>query len=196
MLNVSNASRFRVIAAITGEDKIVAKWSQDQGHVTGLIPEEASKVLGLIGDKAASPGLVAQLYVRNAPPPNYDAKKAQIWASIEAQRFQNSVEALGRIGDPALAEDILAKGQADLVGMARALRNHPKLGPSMLHKILIYAMGRGLEAEEQCMVDNITEASNTAEYRPAAIVDAIVSSPLFTVRGAAPPEPAGEEATP
>ena len=101
LLKFRTAAAKALIAAITGEDKAVVKWSQDQGHVTGLIPEEAAKVLGLIGDKAASPGLVAQLYVRNAPPPNYDAKKAQIWASIEAQRFQNSVEALGRIGDPA-----------------------------------------------------------------------------------------------
>ncbi len=99
LLKFRTAAAKALTNAISGEDKEIVKWSEAQGHVTGLIPEEASKVLGLIGDKAAAEALIGQLYVRNAPPPTYDAKKSQIWAAIEAQRFQNSVEALGRIGD-------------------------------------------------------------------------------------------------
>lgn len=99
LLKFRTAAAKALTEAITGEDKEVNKWSEEQGHVSGLISEEASKVLGLLGDKAAAAALVKELYVRNEPPPNYDAKKAQIWAAIEAQRFQNAVEALGRIGD-------------------------------------------------------------------------------------------------
>ena len=86
--------------AIEGKDPELTKWSLGQGHVDGLIAEEAAKVLGLMGYKDAVPALVKQLVVRYEAPPKYDAKKAQIWAMIEAQRFQNAVEALGRIGDP------------------------------------------------------------------------------------------------
>jgi HEAT repeat protein len=100
LLRFRTAAAKALVAAIKGEDKETLKWSEEQGHVTGLIPEEASKVLGLIGDHSATDALIGELYVRNAPPPTYDAKKSQIWAAIEAQRFQNSIEALGRIGDP------------------------------------------------------------------------------------------------
>ena len=83
---------------------------------------------------------------------------------------------------------------ADAIGMARAIREHPKLGPCMLQKLLIYSLGRGLEPEEQCMVDDVTEASANGGYRSSAIIDAIVTSPLFTKRGAVQPEAAAEEA--
>ncbi len=87
--------------AVLGKDKELTEWSEKQGHVRGLIVEEAAKVLGLLGYKGSVPALTAQLVVRVDPPPSYDEKMSQIWAIIEAQRFQNVVEALGRIRDPA-----------------------------------------------------------------------------------------------
>lgn len=99
LLKFRDAAAKALTAAIKGEDKELLKWSEAQDHVAGLIPEEASKVLGLLGAPEAVDALIGELYVRDAPPPNYDDKKAQIWAAIEAQRFQNSIEALGRIGD-------------------------------------------------------------------------------------------------
>jgi len=92
--------------AIQGKDKELTEWSAKQGHVRGLIVEEAAKVIGLLGYAPASDALSAQLVVRNDPPPSYDEKKAQIWAIIEAQRFQNVIEALGRIRSPNAIEPL------------------------------------------------------------------------------------------
>jgi HEAT repeat protein len=99
LIAFGEAAAERLTDAIEGKNEELSKWSEAQGHVKGLIVEEAAKVLGLLGHKAAVPGLIAELVVHNAPPPRYDAKMSQTWAIIEAQRFQNVVEALGRIGD-------------------------------------------------------------------------------------------------
>ena len=66
------------------------------------------------------PGWIADL---NAPPALF---------ADSAQRVKEAVPDLpvcvvSRIGDPVVAEGILAKGQADLVGMARALISDPEL---------------------------------------------------------------------
>ncbi|MGK0360493.1 MAG: hypothetical protein ACI9U2_002806 [Bradymonadia bacterium] len=72
----------------------------------------------------------------------------------------------------------------DGVSMARAIRQHPNLGPCMLEKIITYSLGRTLAAEEACLVDDIDAAAATAGYRPGAIVESIVQSPLFLNRSA------------
>jgi len=69
------------------------------------------------------------------------------------------------------------------VGMARAIREHPKLGPCMSHKVMIYALGRGFAPEEECLVEAIVEQAAEGDYTPAGLVEAIVSSPFFLFRG-------------
>lgn len=82
----------------------------------------------------------------------------------------------------------------DAAGLARAIRNHPDLGPCVLHKLVTYALGRGLAEEEQCLVDAVAIDAAREGYRPEAIIEAIVQSPLFTLRGAV--QPAAEEDRP
>ena len=72
----------------------------------------------------------------------------------------------------------------DGVTMARAIRQHPNLGPCMLEKMITYALGRTLAPEEACMVDDIDAGAATANYRAGAIVESIVQSPLFLNRSA------------
>src|SRR6185436_10076720 len=48
-------------------------------------------------------------------------------AALRGAGFETPVVAVGKIGTLALAEDVLAKGQGDLVGMARALLADPDI---------------------------------------------------------------------
>ena len=84
LLKFGAAAGPALTAAVDGSDEELVKWSQAQGHVVGLLSEEASKVIGLLGYKPAVGALVKELVVHNSPPPSYNAKKQQIWASIEA----------------------------------------------------------------------------------------------------------------
>jgi hypothetical protein len=71
----------------------------------------------------------------------------------------------------------------DGVSMARAIRNHPNLGPCVLDKLVIFALGRSIESEEHCMVEDIDALAAQGNYSPRSVIEAIVQSPLFTVRG-------------
>lgn len=70
----------------------------------------------------------------------------------------------------------------DGVSMARAIRQHPNLGPCMLEKLVTFSLGRTLAPEEACLIDDIDAAAATAGYRPGAIVESIVQSPMFLNR--------------
>ena len=72
---------------------------------------------------------------------------------------------------------------ADGPGLGRALREHPDLGPCMTDKLLTYALGRGLEDSERSFVQSVVDQANGEGFQPSALVDSIVTSPLFTVRG-------------
>lgn len=72
---------------------------------------------------------------------------------------------------------------ANAIEMADALRAHPNLGPCMTDKMLIYALGRGLNDGEHCFVEAIDAAASAADYRTAGLVEAIVRSPMFLNRG-------------
>jgi hypothetical protein len=85
---------------------------------------------------------------------------------------------------------------ADAIGLARAVRSHPNLGPCMLNKVLIYALGRGFDDREQCMLDDLDTQAAAGNYQPNAIVDAIVTSPLFLIRGSHPNEQVDEGSQP
>ncbi len=69
------------------------------------------------------------------------------------------------------------------VEMAQSIRSRPELGPCMLNKVITYALGRGLMDEEVCLFEDIERQAHDLDYRPNAIVDAIVTSPLFTSKG-------------
>jgi hypothetical protein len=71
----------------------------------------------------------------------------------------------------------------DAAGMADAIRAHPNLGPCMTNKLLIYALGRGLEDDEFCYVDDIAQMAAASNFETQALVESIVTSPLFLNRG-------------
>lgn len=54
-------------------------------------------------------------------------------------------------------------------------------------KLLTYALGRGLRAEDDCYVDEVARAAATAGNRFSAFVVAIVLSEPFRMRGPSPP---------
>ena len=72
----------------------------------------------------------------------------------------------------------------DAIGMARAVRGHERLGPCVTEKLIIYALGRGVEDGEHCMQTSIEEVAADNQFTARALVEAIVQSPLFTHRGA------------
>lgn len=76
----------------------------------------------------------------------------------------------------------------DGVTLARAVRAHPNLGPCMLDKLVTFALGRTIAQQEACLVEEIDARAAAMDYRPGAIVEAIVQSPLFIQRAALAPE--------
>jgi hypothetical protein len=56
----------------------------------------------------------------------------------------------------------------------------------LTEKLLTYALGRGLEYEDQCAVDEIVKKARLADYRFSAIVLEIVRSDLFLKKGSRP----------
>lgn len=72
---------------------------------------------------------------------------------------------------------------ADAVGMADAIRSHPNLGPCVTNKLLVYALGRGLEADEFCYADDVAQRAARSDFETQALIESIVTSPLFLNRG-------------
>lgn len=103
-----------MLDAMDGKNERLNEMARKKGFVDGLISEEGVKILSLTRYKPALPRIIKELVVRDMAPPGYDEQKKIIWAAIEAQRFQNSLEALGRIGDPAAVPELskwLYKGE-------------------------------------------------------------------------------------
>ena len=63
----------------------------------------------------------------------------------------------------------------------------------MTEKLIIYALGRGVEGGEHCMQTSIEEAAAGNQFTARALVEAIVQSPIFTHRGAPVPDGEGAE---
>jgi len=98
MIKLGDPAARAMIAAMDGGNAKLTEVAKKKGFVDGLIQEEGVKVLSLLGYAEAWPRVVKELVVKTVPPPGYDEQKRTIWAAIEAQRFQNAVEALGRLG--------------------------------------------------------------------------------------------------
>lgn len=98
MIKLGDPAARAMIAAMDGQNEKLEAMAKKKGFVDGLIQEEGVKVLSLLGYQGATPRILKELVVKTVPPPGYTEEKRTIWAAIEAQRFQNSVEALGRLG--------------------------------------------------------------------------------------------------
>jgi len=59
---------------------------------------------------------------------------------------------------------------------------------TVTEKLMIYALGRGLTANDMPSVRSIVKASAAGGYRFASLVDGIVMSPSFRMRRAMAPE--------
>jgi hypothetical protein len=80
-------------------------------------------------------------------------------------------------------------------GLRSALLGRPELFVKALtEKLLVYALGRGLDYYDEPTVRAIVQAAGTAEYRFDALVAGIVKSMPFQMRRAAPRAPDAEGA--
>ena len=123
------------------------------------------------------PGWIADL---NAPPAMFAGA---------AQRIKEAVPDLpvcvvGRIGDPALAENLLAKGQADLIGMARALISDPEL-PDKARRGDLNDIRRCTYGNQSCIMGLMQGRGMGCVQNPAVGHEAVLGS--GTLKPAVPP---------
>jgi len=68
-------------------------------------------------------------------------------------------------------------------GLKKAVLNHPELFVSTVaEKMLVYALGRGLESPDGAVVRKIVRDSRGANYRFSSIILGIVNSTPFQMR--------------
>ena len=185
--SLENRMRFMVetLEAIRGEHGaslvLGVRMNGEDGVPGGLTLEDSQEVArriakaGLVDYLNISglsyldwPGWIADL---NAPPAMFAGS---------AQRIKGAVPSLpvcvvGRIGDPALAEDILAKGQADLVGMARALISDPEL-PKKAQRGDLDDIRRCTYGNQSCIMSLIQGRGVGCVHNPAVGHEAVLGS--------------------
>jgi hypothetical protein len=71
-------------------------------------------------------------------------------------------------------------------------RNPEVFVRTMTEKLMIYALGRGLEAPDHAYVRQIVRTASGAKYRFSALVSGIVISAPFQMKVVAPPLPEAE----
>ena len=71
----------------------------------------------------------------------------------------------------------------DAVSMARALRDDPRVGRCVAERFLVYALGRGLQEDERCFVDEVINQAEARGMTLRALVEATALSPLLLTRG-------------
>jgi len=71
----------------------------------------------------------------------------------------------------------------DAVSLARALRADPRVERCVAERFVIYALGRGLRADERCLVDEALERAAVRGMSLQALVESVALSPLFLTRG-------------
>ena len=118
-----------------GKNFIVGlKMPADEGVEGGVDPDEAERITKLLSstnnfDYFAYGQGNFSLSLENHVPDLYFKEAHFIDLHKRMRDAANGVPvmALGRIGDPTVAEDVIAKGNGDLVGMSRALISDPAL---------------------------------------------------------------------
>jgi hypothetical protein len=106
--------------------------------------------------------------------------------AIGAWRDQDGKEPIDASGELATGETI--RGSADLATLL-VERKKEQFARAFAEKLLIYALGRGVELSDKCALDEITRAAAAEDYRFSSVAMAIVKSvPFQNQRGAnAPP---------
>ena len=117
--------------------------------------------------------------------------------------FEN-FDAIGRWRDSDGPHKIDSSGQLpseetfanplELIGILGKRRD--RFCRSLSRKLLVYALGRGLEFNDRCAVDKIVAASKKADYRFASLVIGIVQSDPFLKRRGDGPRQSGKGETP
>lgn len=79
--------------------------------------------------------------------------------------------------------DIDSVGFEDTVSLVQALRADPRVSRCIAERFVVYAMGRGLRADEHCYLDEIITIASDEGMSMAALVEAVALSPLFLTRG-------------
>ena len=74
---------------------------------------------------------------------------------------------------------------AELVQLLQS--RQPEIMRNFTHKLLTYALGRGLEPYDNCAIDAIVSAAEENDYRLSTFVQAIVTSEPFNRRRATSP---------
>jgi len=79
------------------------------------------------------------------------------------------------------------------IGLRKAVLKRPELFVTTLtEKLLIYALGRGLEYYDAPAVRTITRAAKATDYRFSSVVLGVVNSTTFRMRSAAAPQAAAQ----
>lgn len=112
-------------------------------------------------------------------------------AKIDPLGFSlENFDAIGRWRDseyglPIDASAVLATGEQfdGIVGLKDYLLDNRELVfEELANRLLVYALGRGLQASDQCVVDRMLAAGRQADYRFSAMVLELVTSVPFTQR--------------
>ena len=111
-----------------------------------------------------------------------------------------SFDAIGMLRDEENGVPIDTSGDLDGVayedaaGMGRALRDHPALGPCLVHSLYRYAAGREVETGEQALLNFLNERFAASEYSVRELMREVVLSDGFrTTSGPRDAEEAGDE---
>ncbi|MBI4506559.1 MAG: mycofactocin system FadH/OYE family oxidoreductase 2, partial [Chloroflexi bacterium] len=121
-----------VRAAIGPQSVVGLRLSAHEFADGGLTPDDAAEIAqrleatGQLDYISVSAGNRAS-YWAVIPPMDLPPAVFTPFAQTVKQRIRLPVVACGRINDPAVAEEVLAAGRADLVGMTRALLADPAL---------------------------------------------------------------------
>lgn len=111
-----------------------------------------------------------------------------------------SFDAIGMLRDEENGVPIDTSGDLDGVayedaaGLGRALRDHPALGPCLVHSLYRYAAGREVETGEQALLNFLNERFAASEYSVRELMREVVLSDGFrTTSGPRDAEEAGDE---
>lgn len=135
--SVENRCRFplmvlRRIREAVGEDTIISmRFSTCEHMEGGITPEEAAQTVAIMQEVAdivqCSVGMIHNEFTEgNTFPMQYMKRGCNVPYAEEVRKHVHiPIETVGGINDPAMAEEIIASGKADLVAMARSIIADP-----------------------------------------------------------------------